>query len=223
MTTRLSADRATPGWRHGSGRSQGSWREPLRALRHPGCADCMPCSRSCLLPQGLRHAERIEARLRPPPRFVTNAMEFAMMNAAERHRELVADLAPERARLSKAQMMRVTGRPSANHAGLPRDELAVFLVAQADGFGSGRAADGVSRSRTAPGRGAGSAVSASGSGGSGIASDRTLSPAGSLAGASLNAESLAAKAASTTCASGTVSVFLVGRLRRAQCAASSAV
>ena len=44
----------------------------------------------------------------------------------------VADLAAERARLGKANVMRFGGRTAANDAGLRGDELAVLLVAQTD-------------------------------------------------------------------------------------------
>jgi hypothetical protein len=46
----------------------------------------------------------------------------------------VADLSAECARLGEADVMRFGGRPAADDAGLSCDELAVLLVAQADGF-----------------------------------------------------------------------------------------
>jgi hypothetical protein len=46
----------------------------------------------------------------------------------------VADFSAERPRLGEANVMRFGGRPAADDAGLSGDELAVFLVAQADGF-----------------------------------------------------------------------------------------
>ena len=61
-------------------------------------------------------------------------MELAMMDTTERHSKLIAHLAPERAWLRKANVMGITGCAAAHQARLPRDELAVLLVAQADGF-----------------------------------------------------------------------------------------
>ena len=62
-------------------------------------------------------------------------MQLVMMEAAQGNRELVADPAPERARLRKAQMVRVGRRAAAHDAWLPGYELAVILVAQANGLG----------------------------------------------------------------------------------------
>ena len=47
---------------------------------------------------------------------------------------LVADLAAERARLGEANVMRFARRPAADNAGLRGYELAVLLVAQANGL-----------------------------------------------------------------------------------------
>ena len=58
-----------------------------------------------LEPQRTGAGGRINASLLPPRRFVATAMDLAMMAAAERDRELVADLAAERSVLSEAQMM----------------------------------------------------------------------------------------------------------------------
>ena len=61
-------------------------------------------------------------------------MQFAVVEPAKRDRVFVADLAGQRTRLRKANMMRL-GRPAAAHdARLGGDELAVFLIAQADSF-----------------------------------------------------------------------------------------
>ena len=56
------------------------------------------------------------------------------METADGNRIFVADLSPERARLSEANMMCLGGRPAAHDAGLLGDELAVLLVAQANGL-----------------------------------------------------------------------------------------
>ena len=82
--------------------------------------------------EGDRHG--IEVDPGPPRDLIAVAMQLAMMQAAQGNRELVADLAPERARLGKAQMVRLGGRAAANEAWLPGDEQTVVLVAQADGL-----------------------------------------------------------------------------------------
>ncbi len=61
----------------------------------------------CLQPQGAGRSRWVNASRLPPCRFVATAMQLAMMAAAERHCELVADLATECLPLDKAQMMRV--------------------------------------------------------------------------------------------------------------------
>ena len=57
---------------------------------------------------------RINAGLLPPCRFVATAMDLTMMAAAERHSELVADLATKCLLLGKAQMMGIGWRTAAN-------------------------------------------------------------------------------------------------------------
>ena len=58
-----------------------------------------------------------------------------MMHAAERHRELIADLSAECRGLCEAQMMGVRGLASAHNTWLGRDKLTVELVAQSARFG----------------------------------------------------------------------------------------
>ena len=57
-----------------------------------------------------------------------------MVNPTERHRELVADLATERARLRRPEVMRLRGLAPANQARLRGNELTMFFVAQAPRF-----------------------------------------------------------------------------------------
>ena len=52
-----------------------------------------------------------------------------MMGAAERHRELIADLEAEAPGLREAQVMGVRRLAPTNHAGLRGDKLAVTFVA----------------------------------------------------------------------------------------------
>jgi hypothetical protein len=84
----------------------------------------------------------------PPRSLVAVPVQLAMVEAANRDGEFVADFASERARLGKTKMMRF-GRGAATHdAGLPRDKFAVFLIAQADrlSWQASSAADGFLRS-----------------------------------------------------------------------------
>jgi hypothetical protein len=60
-----------------------------------------------LQPQCARRRQRIDSDPGPPGRLIATVMEFAMMPAAQRNGELVADLAAERPALSEAQMMGV--------------------------------------------------------------------------------------------------------------------
>jgi hypothetical protein len=59
------------------------------------------------------------------------AMDFAMMAAAERDGELVADFAAECPALGKVQVVGVAGLAAADQAGLLRDEPEVIAVADA--------------------------------------------------------------------------------------------
>jgi hypothetical protein len=62
-------------------------------------------------------------------------VQLAVMDPAQRDSELIADLAAERPRLGKTQMMSVRGRAPANQAGLGGYVSAVVLIAQANGLG----------------------------------------------------------------------------------------
>ena len=56
------------------------------------------------------------------------------MQAAERNREFVADLAPEGEPLGEAHVVRLGGLAPANQAGSGSDVFEVLLVAKASGF-----------------------------------------------------------------------------------------
>src|SRR3984957_8874744 len=56
------------------------------------------------------------------------------MKSTDRDRILVTDLAPNCTRLGEANMVRLARRAATNNARLSGDELAVFLIAQADSF-----------------------------------------------------------------------------------------
>src|SRR5215204_1205484 len=67
----------------------------------------------------------------PPTHFVPAAVQLAMMDATQGNGELVANLAPERPRLGKAQVVGITRRAPTDETRLGRDELKVPLVASA--------------------------------------------------------------------------------------------
>jgi hypothetical protein len=60
-----------------------------------------------LQPKRTGSAGRIDASIFPPCCLVATAMDLAMMAAAERRRELIADPAAKRPMLGEAQMMRI--------------------------------------------------------------------------------------------------------------------
>lgn len=65
--------------------------------------------------------------LLPPASLVTGRMIFAVVNGAERHRELVAHLEGQTSRLCKTNMMRMRGIASANQARLLRNKAEMLL------------------------------------------------------------------------------------------------
>src|SRR5262245_29999455 len=99
------------------------------------------------VPERLGDAERINARGRPPGRFLADPMDFAVVHATERDRELVARLAPKRSRLRVAQMMWVGGLATADQAGLAGHVAQVLLAAVAARLGDGERV-GILRCRT---------------------------------------------------------------------------
>src|SRR5205814_1434633 len=84
-----------------------------------------------MLPESTRDGDRVDAGVLPPGRLVADVVHQPVMDAAERHCELVADLAPERARLHVAQMMGVGGPAAADEARLLGDVTQVLTVAKA--------------------------------------------------------------------------------------------
>ena len=65
-------------------------------------------------------------------------MHLAMMAAAQRHGEFIADLAAQCRVLGKAQMMRVGRQPAANEARLLGHQTDVFAVANPAWLGVGQ-------------------------------------------------------------------------------------
>ena len=66
----------------------------------------------------MRDLKGRDLKIRPPSNFIAKEMQIAMVVAAQRHGELVAHLATERARLCKFEVVRIAGRASAHKAGL---------------------------------------------------------------------------------------------------------
>src|SRR5215471_17931188 len=62
------------------------------------------------------------------------------MPPAERDGEFIAHLEAYRSRLSKTQVMRITGLPAANQTRLRSDEFQMCLIAKAFGFGDSQRA-----------------------------------------------------------------------------------
>jgi len=73
----------------------------------------------------------------PPTGFIAGAMDFVVVGAAERHGELVADLAADSARLGKAKVMGVGRAAATDDAGLLADMAEVIVAASAPWFAEG--------------------------------------------------------------------------------------
>ena len=122
-----------------------AWRSSVPCQQCPGrsrrrCPFCPSCR------QRMRSSQSARALiLGSTPAFFHHAvhrqrMDFAMMAAAQRHDELIADLAAEGAALREAQMMGICRPAAANQARLFGHELDVFLVAKAARLGMGQSA-----------------------------------------------------------------------------------
>src|SRR5262249_47154369 len=79
-------------------------------------------------PEPLRDFHRLYVGGLPPFLFVIAAMQIAVVNAAQRHRELVANLAPKGARLPKLDGMRIGWTPATDQAWLRTDKFSMRLV-----------------------------------------------------------------------------------------------
>ena len=106
-----------------------------------GCFDIQTCwtrrrwDGVRLGPKFVSDTFRLDGELRPPSHFIPGLMQVPMMGAAQRHRELIADLEAEASWLREAQVMGVRRLAAANHAGLRGDKLAVTFVAAPPCFG----------------------------------------------------------------------------------------
>jgi hypothetical protein len=76
----------------------------------------------------------------PPFLFViASAMQIAMVDAAQRHCELIADLAPKRAQLPEPDVMGIGRTPAADKARLRAHEVPMRFIALRTGFVSATA------------------------------------------------------------------------------------
>jgi len=87
-----------------------------------------------LIPERTGDFSRIDAGLLPPSPFVAGAVEGAVVDTTERHREFVARFAADGARLYIAKMMRVRRLTAAHKAGLLGDKSDVVLVPDSTWF-----------------------------------------------------------------------------------------
>ena len=87
--------------------------------------------RVCFGPKHPGGAYGVDAGVFPPCTFITAAMHLAVVSPAQRHGELVADLAPKCLRLRKPQMMGVRRLTTADQTRLFSDEPDMVLVANA--------------------------------------------------------------------------------------------
>ena len=71
----------------------------------------------------------INSDLQPPNRFVATAMDFAMVPAAQRHRELITRLSPKCWALREADMVGVRWSPPTDQARLFGNETDVIAIA----------------------------------------------------------------------------------------------
>jgi hypothetical protein len=81
-----------------------------------------------LLPQALGNPQHIDAETLPPDDLIADLMQLPMMAVAERDGDLIADLHADRARLRKAQMMRVGCLTAADKTRLRGNEFQMGLV-----------------------------------------------------------------------------------------------
>lgn len=73
-------------------------------------------------PEIARDLERVDPACAPPLELVAGLVHLVVMEVAERHGELVADLARQGPRLREAQVMGLCRLTAAHETGLPRDE-----------------------------------------------------------------------------------------------------
>ena len=85
-------------------------------------------------PERTSRGGRIDASFLPPCRFLATAMDFAMMTAAERNGEFIADLAAECLALHKSGVMGICRPSAANQAGMLGDKSDMIPITDPTGF-----------------------------------------------------------------------------------------
>src|SRR5258705_3835596 len=90
------------------------------------------------LPKLLCLVERVNPEVGPPCSFIAMAMQRFVVLAAQPHSELVADLAPQRSRLGKLQMVGIARRALADQAALRAHKCQMGLIAAPDLFAQRR-------------------------------------------------------------------------------------
>jgi hypothetical protein len=83
-----------------------------------------------VLPEPERDWKRIDVELPPPCGLVTGAMKLAVMDPADRDRELVTHSVSQRTRLRKREVVRIGRHAAAHKARLPQHEFPVVLITQ---------------------------------------------------------------------------------------------
>jgi len=89
-------------------------------------------------PQLARCDGWIDVQFTPPGGFIPAAVQFAMMAATQRHRELITDFAAKGHRLGETQVMSIAGGATTDEAGLPAYVPDVLAVANAARFRDGK-------------------------------------------------------------------------------------
>jgi hypothetical protein len=82
-----------------------------------------------LAPESVCHPERFNAGLCPPCCFVAISMNFAVMPAAQGHRELITYPSSECSALCKSEVVRIGRTPAANQTRMSCDEFHVLSIA----------------------------------------------------------------------------------------------
>ena len=91
----------------------------------------------CFQPQRASGDSRINADLFPPGRFITTMMNFTVMPATERDRELITDFTAECGALGRAQVMGIHRASAANKARLLSNNFDMLPIANSTRYRKG--------------------------------------------------------------------------------------
>jgi hypothetical protein len=80
-----------------------------------------------VLPKSERNRHWIDIGFVPPRALVALTVELAMMDAAQRHRELIRHFVPKRSRLCEPKVMDLAGLPATNDTRLNSNEAKMIL------------------------------------------------------------------------------------------------